>query len=38
MNWEYINFSKHVREKMVPYGDGTYELVMIVRTLPFLYR
>lgn len=29
-DWDYIEFSKQCRTKLVSHGDGTYELIMIV--------
>lgn len=29
-DWEYFKFPGNVTPEMVPYGDGTYELVMVV--------
>lgn len=30
MDWEFLSMSKQFRSDFVPYGDGTYELVVVV--------
>ena len=32
MDWEYLDMSKQFRSEFVPYGDETYELVVVVGT------
>ncbi len=30
MDWEFLSMSKQFRSEFVPYGDATYELVVVV--------
>lgn len=33
-NWDHMIFSDQMSPEFIPIGDGTYELVLVVRLLP----